>query len=94
MKHETVRANSGGSNAMNQSRTGTTALLVSLGVMLLGAGYLTYEGLTYGEAALPADFRIAMTLGTVFSLVVGIGLMALVFYSNRKGYDEPPEFRE
>jgi hypothetical protein len=25
----------------------------------------------------------------VFSLVVGIGLMALVFYSSRKGYDEP-----
>ena len=30
----------------------------------------------------------AMTIGIVMSLVVGIGLMALVFYSNRKGYDE------
>jgi hypothetical protein len=94
MKHETVRANGRGSNVMNQSRIGTTALLVSLGVMLLGAGYLTYEGLTFGEGPLPPDFRIAMTLGTVFSLVVGIGLMALVFYSNRRGYDEPPKFRE
>jgi hypothetical protein len=26
----------------------------------------------------------------MFSLVVGVGLMALVFYSSRKGYDEPP----
>jgi hypothetical protein len=25
----------------------------------------------------------------VFSLVVGCGLMALLFYSNRHGYDEP-----
>lgn len=31
----------------------------------------------------------AMTLGIVFSLVVGVGLMWLVFYSSRKGYDEP-----
>jgi hypothetical protein len=30
-----------------------------------------------------------MALGVVFSLVVGIGLMALVFYSSRSGYDEP-----
>jgi hypothetical protein len=23
--------------------------------------------------------------------IIGCGLMALVFYSNRKGYDEPPQ---
>jgi hypothetical protein len=33
---------------------------------------------------------IAMALGIFFSLVVGIGLMTLVFYSSRAGYDEPP----
>jgi len=27
--------------------------------------------------------------GILFSLVVGIGLMALVLYSSRAGYDEP-----
>jgi len=36
----------------------------------------------------PAGY-IAMTLGIVFSVVVGCGLMALVFYSSRHGYDEP-----
>ena len=30
-----------------------------------------------------------MILGVVLSLVVGCGLMALVFYSSRHGYDEP-----
>ena len=35
----------------------------------------------------PAGY-IAMTLGIVFSLVVGCGLMALLFYSSRHGYDE------
>ena len=32
---------------------------------------------------------LAMVFGVIFSLVVGIGLMALLFYSSRKGYDEP-----
>jgi hypothetical protein len=39
--------------------------------------------------AMPATGYVAMTLGVVFSLVVGCGLMALLFYSNRHGYDEP-----
>ena len=30
----------------------------------------------------------AMTLGIIFTLVVGCGLMALMFYSSRRGYDE------
>jgi hypothetical protein len=31
---------------------------------------------------------IAMILGIVFSLVLGCGLMALMFYSSRHGYDD------
>ena len=31
---------------------------------------------------------IAMILGIVFSLVIGRGLMALMFYSSRHGYDD------
>jgi hypothetical protein len=37
----------------------------------------------------PTAGFVALTLGVLFSLVVGVGLMALVFYSSRKGYDEP-----
>ena len=35
----------------------------------------------------------AMIMGVVLSLVVGCGLMGLVFYSSRHGYDEqhPPD---
>ena len=36
---------------------------------------------------------IAMILGIVFSLVIGCGLIALMFYSHRHGYDEPPDRR-
>ena len=31
---------------------------------------------------------VAMTLGIIFSLVIGCGLMALMFYSSRHGYDD------
>ena len=31
---------------------------------------------------------IALGLGTFFSLVIGCGLMALMFYSSRSGHDE------
>lgn len=31
----------------------------------------------------------AMVLGIVATLGLGIGLMSLVFFSNRRGYDEP-----
>jgi hypothetical protein len=37
---------------------------------------------------MPASGYAAMALGVLFSLVLGIGLMALVFYSHRHGYDE------
>lgn len=38
---------------------------------------------------------LAISLGTFFSLIVGCGLMALVFYSSRHGYDEAvDEFRD
>ena len=30
---------------------------------------------------------IAMSLGIIFTAAIGFGLMALIFYSNRKNYD-------
>ncbi len=38
--------------------------------------------------AIPAWGYAAMGFGVLFSLIVGIGLMALIFYSSRHGYDE------
>ena len=37
---------------------------------------------------MPTTGYLAMGLGILFSLVVGCGLMALLFYSNRHGYDD------
>jgi hypothetical protein len=50
--------------------------------------FVVYVWQTDVGPPLPASGYIAMALGVLFSLVVGIGLMALVFYSARHGYDE------
>ena len=40
------------------------------------------------DEPMPAGGYVAMWLGVAFSLVIGCGLMALMFYSSRYGYDE------
>lgn len=41
-----------------------------------------------GGEDIPAYGYVAIIGGTLFSLLVGGGLMALVFYSHRHGYDD------
>jgi hypothetical protein len=41
-------------------------------------------------ADVPTSGYAAMAFGVIISLAVGFGLMALLFYSSRKGYDDPP----
>jgi hypothetical protein len=68
---------------------GSWLVIILLLLLLAAAGFVAYEGLRLGDAEVPASGYIAMALGVTFSLVVGFGLMALLFYSSRKGYDEP-----
>lgn len=72
----------------NSSAAGRWALIAALLLLLLPAGYFAYQGLTVGDVDMPATAYLAMGLGIVFSLAIGVGLMALVFYSSRKGYDD------
>lgn len=64
-------------------------VIAVLCAMLVAACVLGYLGWTSTDTSVPASGYVALVLGVVFSLVVGVGLMALVFYSSRKGYDEP-----
>jgi hypothetical protein len=67
-----------------------TALLFVPLFAILGAAIWWAVGLwTSIEAPpMPASGQVAMWLGIVFSLAVGCGLMALMFFSSRRGYDE------
>ena len=66
-------------------------IVIAVLLLLLGAaGFISYRGLTDGNVNVPISAYFAMAFGVIFSLIVGVGLMALIFYSSRKGYDEPP----
>jgi hypothetical protein len=41
-------------------------------------------------ASVPAWVWLLLAIGGGLSIALGAGLMALVFYSNRMGFDEPP----
>ena len=41
-----------------------------------------------GDSEISAAGWLAMGLGVIVTLALGIGLMTLVFISNRRGYDE------
>ena len=43
-----------------------------------------------GNSGISLNGWIALLLGVAATLAVGVGLMALVFISSRRGYDEPP----
>jgi hypothetical protein len=58
-------------------------------IMLAEAGWKSA-----GNVDVPDAGYVAMAFGVLFSLVVGTGLMALVFYSSRAGYDEPAKLVE
>jgi hypothetical protein len=69
---------------------GKIVLVVAL-IAILGASgwYAARAWLEVSGPPMPMTGYVAMTLGVVFSLVVGCGLMALLFYSHHHGYDEP-----
>jgi hypothetical protein len=58
--------------------------LLAAAIWFAARGWMSIEG-----APMPTEGYIAMTIGIVLSLVVGCGLMVLIFYSARHGYDEP-----
>ncbi|MCK1419713.1 hypothetical protein IVB15_24735 [Bradyrhizobium sp. 182] len=66
-------------------------VLISILLALLAvATVLAYLGWSSAaEAGVPPSGYLAMAIGVLFSLIVGAGLMTLLFYSSRSGYDEP-----
>jgi hypothetical protein len=76
-------------------RVGGTILIVTILLGLLAAVALfAWAGLAEPGEPMPSEGYVALALGALAAVLVGIGLMGLVFYSNRRGYDEPPHFHE
>jgi peptidoglycan/LPS O-acetylase OafA/YrhL len=68
-------------------RIGIGLFAVALLVLLAGSLLFAYSG----PGDMPLAGWSALVAGVTLSLIIGIGLMALLFYSSRQGYDEPPK---
>lgn len=69
---------------------GSYAIIVILMGLLIAAGALAArEWSSASGTEIPVTGYVAMAIGVIFSVLLGVGLMALVFYSSRAGFDEP-----
>jgi hypothetical protein len=82
---------------LNDRRRGKQSLKPALnwaaaavaGIVLVVIGFVIATVWTsMGDSEISAAGWLAMGLGIVVTLGLGVGLMALVFFSNRRGYDE------
>jgi len=72
---------------------GRTLLIGSLVAILVGASvWAGWVWVKLGDAEISTDGTIALTLGIVVSIVVGVGLMMLVFISSRRGFDDQVQY--
>ena len=75
------------------SRSALIGVIVA-GIALLAVGIYAAVALSgIGEVEMSAAGWGAMLLGIVLTLALGLGLMSLVFISNRRGYDERGDHR-
>jgi TRAP-type C4-dicarboxylate transport system permease small subunit len=73
-----------------RSRRIDSLLIAGLAVAALAiVGFLSLRSwISLGDVDISTNGWIAIILGVVVTLAVGGGLMALVFYSSRKHYDD------
>ena len=77
-------------------RIGTALLVTALVAMLGVAVYICYQmwtSISNVDSGINGNGMAALVIGGIGTLVVGGGLMALVFYSSRRGYDDAADFK-
>ena len=66
---------------------GWTAILVLSAFLVVAIAYAVHGWSRVGAVGIPPMGWAFLIAGIVLTLVVGGGLMALIFYSSRKGHD-------
>ena len=65
------------------------AVAAAVAVVILLIVVITQLWTGLGDSGMSAGGWVALVLGVLATLALGIGLMALVFISSRRGYDDP-----
>ena len=71
-----------------KSRLSWVAATIAGAVVLVIGIFIAAQWTGIGDSEISGAGWLAMGLGVVITLALGIGLMALVFISSRRGYDE------
>jgi hypothetical protein len=74
-------------SVMRRSSAGILAAAILAGLAILAVTFLA-QAWSHIEAKMSIHGWIALILGVVVSMTVGVGLMALVFFSARRGWDD------
>ena len=78
-------------NSVHGSNAGLTpggwVTVLALGGIFGAAVWFAFRAWESVPDRMTTQGFIAMTLGIVFTIALGAGLMALLFWSHRKGYD-------
>jgi hypothetical protein len=63
-------------------------MVIAIAVVLAVGLVIAAEWAGIGDSDISSAGWLAMGLGVIVTFALGVGLMALVFVSNRRGYDE------
>jgi hypothetical protein len=66
------------------------ALVVLISLLLITIVGMSFSGTDDLASGVSDSGTIALIFGGLFTIVVGGGLMGLIFYSSRHGYDDAP----
>jgi hypothetical protein len=76
-----------------RARSNWIAIAVAVGVVAAVLALVASMWSAIGDAEISAGGWVALVLGVLVALGLGFGLMALVFISSRRGYDDPDDRR-
>lgn len=71
--------------------TNWTAVVIAIVAVAAVAVVSAVNWNVVGDTGIDANGWIALILGVLATLAVGVGLMTLIFISNRRGYDNPSD---
>ena len=80
-------------------RNGIILALTLIAFLMAALGYSYHVWMSIGAdpagggGAMNGNGYAALVIGAIGSFVLGGGLMALVFYSSRRGYDDAADFK-
>ena len=69
-------------------RRSAAVIVVLCGLLVAAIATTVWAWRRIGEVQISGHGYVALVLGAVVAFAVGAGLMALVFFSSRRGYDE------